>query len=100
MIYFEILTTIALVLGRRWVAYSLGLGSGANIHLNDCRRRVALYTGRTQEIHGPVAFLMGLIPTSVFSAFAENDILQVLLFSVLFGSALNLVGEQPAAWPA
>ena len=37
---------------------------------------------------------MGLIPTSVFSAFAENDILQVLLFSVLFGSALNLVGEQ------
>ncbi len=67
---------------------------------NDCAGDVALYTGRTQEIHGPVAFLMGLIPTSVFSAFAENDILQVLLFSVLFGSALNLVGEQPAAWPA
>ena len=30
---------------------------------------------------------------AVFSAFAENNILQVLLFSVLFGSALNLVGE-------
>ncbi|MBH9410012.1 C4-dicarboxylate transporter DctA [Pseudomonas aeruginosa] len=94
VIYFEILTTIALVLGLV-VAYSLGLGSGANIHLNELPAGdVALYTGRTQEIHGPVAFLMGLIPTSVFSAFAENDILQVLLFSVLFGSALNLVGEQ------
>ena len=76
VIYFEILTTIALVLGLV-VAYSLGLGSGANIHLNELPAGdVALYTGRTQEIHGPVAFLMGL------------------LFSVLFGSALNLVGEQ------
>lgn len=75
VIYFEILTTIALVLGLV-VAYSLGLGSGANIHLNELPAGdVALYTGRTQEIHGPVAFLMGLIPTSVFSAFAENDIL-------------------------
>jgi aerobic C4-dicarboxylate transport protein len=36
---------------------------------------------------------MDLIPTSVIGAFADNNILQVLLFSVLFGSALNLVGE-------
>ncbi len=36
---------------------------------------------------------MDLIPNSVIGAFADNNVLQVLLFSVLFGSALNLVGE-------
>ncbi|MNE31733.1 Aerobic C4-dicarboxylate transport protein [compost metagenome] len=39
---------------------------------------------------------MDLIPTSVIGAFADNNILQVLLFSVLFGSALNLVGDSAA----
>jgi aerobic C4-dicarboxylate transport protein len=94
VIYFEVLTTIALVLGLV-VAYSTGLGSGANIDLNSLSASDAsAYTGNAQAMHGPVAFFMALIPSSVFSAFAGNDILQVLLFSVLFGSALNLVGEQ------
>ncbi|WP_375737654.1 C4-dicarboxylate transporter DctA [Pseudomonas boanensis] len=94
VIYFEVLTTIALVLGLL-VAYGSGLGSGAAIDLNELAAGDAsAYSGSVQAIHGPVSFLMGLIPTSAFSAFAQNDILQVLLFSILFGSALNLVGEQ------
>lgn len=39
---------------------------------------------------------MGLIPNSVLGAFADNDILQVLVFSVLFGCALNMAGESAA----
>ncbi|MDH4610875.1 C4-dicarboxylate transporter DctA [Pseudomonas sp. BN102] len=94
VIYFEVLTTFALVIGLV-VAYGIGLGDGASIDLNDLSASdAAIYSGGTQAMHGPVAFLLGLIPSSVFSAFAQNDILQVLLFSVLFGSALNLVGEQ------
>lgn len=97
VIYFEILTTIALVLGLV-VAYGSGLGTGANIDLNSLTSGDAsAYAGSSQAIHGPVAFFMALIPSSVFSAFAGNDILQVLLFSVLFGSALNLVGEQASS---
>jgi len=46
-----------------------------------------------QHIKGTSQFLMDLIPNSVIGAFADNNVLQVLLFSVLFGSALNLVGE-------
>nr|WP_061238759.1 C4-dicarboxylate transporter DctA [Pseudomonas composti] len=94
VIYFEVLTTFALLLGLV-VAYGLGLGSGANLHLNELSTSdAALYASRTQELHGPATFIMGLIPSSVLGAFAENNILQVLLFAVLFGSALNLVGEQ------
>ncbi|MFY1020992.1 C4-dicarboxylate transporter DctA [Ectopseudomonas khazarica] len=95
VIYFEVLTTVALVIGLS-VAYGLGLGSGANIDLASLSGNEAAALSSGTHLHGPVEFILGLIPTSVFSAFAENNILQVLLFAVLFGSALNLVGEQAA----
>lgn len=96
VVYFEVLTTIALIIGLM-VAYGFGLGEGANINLGDLQAGdAATYAQRTGELHGPAQFLMGLLPTSVVDAFAKNNILQVLLFSVLFGCALNLVGE-PAA---
>lgn len=93
VIYFEVLTTVALVLGLV-LAFSTGIGSGANIHLDQLSATDAgALAERGQHIHSTTAFLMDLIPTSVIGAFADNNILQVLLFSVLFGSALNLVGE-------
>jgi aerobic C4-dicarboxylate transport protein len=95
VIYFEVLTTLALLIGLA-VAYGLGLGSGANIDLANLSGNDAAALSSGAHLRGPVEFILGLIPTSVFSAFAENNILQVLLFAVLFGSALNLVGEQAA----
>ncbi|MBA1279991.1 MULTISPECIES: C4-dicarboxylate transporter DctA [Pseudomonadaceae] len=96
VIYFEVLTTIALVIGLV-LAFSTGVGSGANIHLDELAAAdIAGFAERGQQMQGTTDFLLALIPSSVIGAFAENNILQVLLFSVLFGSALNLVGE-PAA---
>ncbi len=93
VLYFEVLTTIALVIGLI-VAYGTGLGNGANIHLEQLSvADMGDLAERTKQIHGASTFLMDLIPTSVIGAFADNNILQVLLFAVLFGSALNLVGE-------
>jgi aerobic C4-dicarboxylate transport protein len=93
VLYFEVLTTIALVIGLI-VAYGTGLGNGANIYLDQLSvADMGDLTERTKQIHGASTFLMDLIPTSVIGAFADNNILQVLLFAVLFGSALNLVGE-------
>lgn len=93
VVYFEVLTTVALLIGLL-VAYGGGLGVGANIDLGQLPAGdAALYTSRTGDLHGPVDFVMGLIPASVVGAFASNDVLQVLLFSVLFGCALNQVGE-------
>ena len=45
---------------------------------------------------GTVDFLMKLIPTTVVNAFATGDVLQVLLFAVLFGCALAMLGERGA----
>jgi len=88
-----VLTTLALVIGLVF-AFTSGIGSGANIHLDQLSTADANgLAERGQHIHGTATFLMDLIPTSVVGAFADNNILQVLLFSVLFGSALNLVGE-------
>ncbi|UVJ45590.1 C4-dicarboxylate transporter DctA [Pseudomonas sp. LS1212] len=93
VIYFEVLTTLALIIGLVF-AFSTGIGSGANIHLDQLSTAdMGDLAERSQHMHGTTQFLLGLIPTSVVGAFADNNILQVLLFSVLFGSALNLVGE-------
>lgn len=51
------------------------------------------YAAKTQS-HGTVDFLMQMIPNTVVDAFAKGEILQVLLFSVLFGFALFLYGEK------
>ncbi|MEJ5861686.1 C4-dicarboxylate transporter DctA [Pseudomonas farsensis] len=93
VIYFEVLTTLALVIGLVF-AFTSGIGTGANIHLDQLSSADAgALADRGAHIHSTTSFLMDLIPTSVVGAFADNNILQVLLFSVLFGSALNLVGE-------
>ena len=93
VIYFEMLTTVALVLGLI-MAFSTGIGSGANIHLEQLSSAgLNELADKGQHIRGTSQFLMELIPNSVVGAFADNNVLQVLLFSVLFGSALNLVGE-------
>ncbi|MDE1164600.1 MAG: C4-dicarboxylate transporter DctA [Pseudomonas sp.] len=94
VLYFEVLTTLALVIGLV-CAYATDLGTGANIHLDQLSTSdLGDLTARTHQIHGASTFIMDLIPNSVIGAFADNNILQVLLFAVLFGSALNLVGEQ------
>lgn len=93
VIYFEVLTTIALVIGLV-MAFSTGIGTGANIHLEQLSSAgLNELADKGQHIKGTSQFLMDLIPNSVIGAFADNNVLQVLLFSVLFGSALNLVGE-------
>jgi aerobic C4-dicarboxylate transport protein len=54
------------------------------------------YTANASKLTGggPVDFLMKLIPGSVVGAFATGDVLQVLLFAVIFGCALSMLGER------
>lgn len=95
IVYFEIITTFALILGLI-VAYASGVGDGMNIDpksLNSAA--LATYTDRASHLQqgGAMAFLMGLIPSTIFDAFAKGNILQVLVFSILFGTALNMVRD-------
>ncbi|MDF3853970.1 C4-dicarboxylate transporter DctA [Paracoccus sp. P2] len=96
IIYFEIITTIALALGIA-VAYLFGPGHGMNIDVSQLdASALSAYVDRAHEVTsgGTVDFLMKLIPTTMISGFAQGDILQVLLVAILFGCALSLVGER------
>ena len=54
-------------------------------------------TGPARCRHGTVDFLLKIIPTTVTDAFAKGDILQVLLFAILFGVASSFLGERGRA---
>lgn len=92
-VYFEAMTTLALVLG--WiVAKVFQPGAGMNADLSKLDASALQPTLASAQIQsGPVQFLLNVIPKTVVGAFAEGDILQVLFFSVLFGLAMAGVGE-------
>lgn len=91
LVYFEILSTLALIIGLI-VVNLVKPGAGMNVDPATLdAKAVSQYVGgaAAQNASG---FLLGMIPTSVVDAFARGDILQVLLFSILFGFALQALG--------
>ena len=98
LIYFEVLTTIALVLGLV-LAFVFQPGAGMNVDPSKLdASAMSAYASNADKLTsgGTVDFLMKLIPTTVVQAFATGDVLQVLLFAVLFGCALTMLGERGA----
>jgi len=91
LIYFELVSTFALVIGlvvgnyfQPGVGFSGKMGDAAAVEKYASTHR------------STVDFLLGVIPDSVVGAFAAGDILQVLLFSILMGFALLALGEKGA----
>ncbi|MET0544491.1 MAG: C4-dicarboxylate transporter DctA [Variovorax sp.] len=95
LIYFAVLTTIALVLGLVLAfVFKPGVGMNVDPKLLDASA-MSGYADNAAKLTGggTVEFLMKLIPNTVVNAFATGDVLQVLLFAVLFGCALVLLGD-------
>jgi aerobic C4-dicarboxylate transport protein len=95
LIWFEAITTFALLFGLV-VGNLVRPGAGFDIDpqtLATGADAIAQKTGNGELPH-TVEFLLGIIPASAVSAFAENRMLQVLFFAVLFGLALAKVGEK------
>ena len=93
LLYFEVVSTMALVIGLV-VVNVVQPGAGVNADpatLN--ASAVAAYTSSAQHL-STIDFLLNIIPTTIVDAFAKGEILQVLLFSVLFGLALLQIGEK------
>jgi aerobic C4-dicarboxylate transport protein len=91
LLYFEIVSTIALVVGLI-IINLVKPGAGMNVDASQLdTRSIAAYTG-PGKMQGTVEFLMNVIPNTVVDAFARGEILQVLLFSVMFGFALHKFG--------
>ncbi len=91
LLYFEVVSTIALILGL--VAVNVAKpGVGMNIDASTIDpSSIAAYTGSAKSQTG-VEFILHIIPDTVVGAFAQGEILQVLLFAVLFGFALHKFG--------
>ena len=93
LLYFEVVSTIALFLGLL-VGNLVHPGSGFNVNSATLdAKAVAEYSGQAKA-QNVTDFLMHIIPTTVFDAFAKGDILQVLLIAILFGFALSVAGPR------
>lgn len=91
LIYFEVLTTLALVIGLV-VANVAQPGAGMVVQPGDLDpARTAAYVEAAKE-QTLASFLLGIIPTSLVSAFVDNNLLQVLLVAILFGVAMTHAG--------
>jgi aerobic C4-dicarboxylate transport protein len=96
LLYFEVMSTIALIVGLVIVnVVQPGVGMNVDVATLDATS-VQKYTSSSAMQSVP-DFLLNVIPTSVVDAFARGDILQVLLFSVLFGFALHAIGGRHGA---
>jgi aerobic C4-dicarboxylate transport protein len=93
LLYFEVVSTIALIIGLI-VVNVLQPGAGMNVDPNTLDAKAVAVYAQQAEQQGVVAFLMDIIPGSVIGAFASGNILQVLLFAILFGFALHRLGDK------
>lgn len=91
LLYFEIVSTIALIVGLV-IINIVKPGAGMNVDVSQLdTKAIAAYT-QPGQMQGTVDFLLHVIPNTVVDAFAKGEILQVLLFSVMFGFALHKFG--------
>ena len=91
LIYFELVSTLALILGLLVVnLVKPGLGLNLDVRVLDASVGKSYLT--KAHASGQVDFLLNIIPVSVVDAFAKGDMLQVLFFSLLFGFALHSFG--------
>jgi aerobic C4-dicarboxylate transport protein len=95
IIYFEVVTSIALVLGL--VIVNL-LQPGAGMHVDPATlaaagSRAQGYATEASHLESTSAFLLDIIPNAAIAAFAKGDVLQILFFSVLFACGLAAAGD-------
>ena len=91
LLYFEVVSTVALVIGLVIVNVAKP-GAGMNVDPATLDTEgIARYTA-PGKMQSTVEFLLDIIPDTVVGAFAQGQVLQVLLFSVLFGFALHKIG--------
>jgi aerobic C4-dicarboxylate transport protein len=92
LIYFEVVSTLALIIG---VAVAVVFHPGAGLNIDAATldpKAAAVYVGRAKET-GFIPFLLGFIPKTFIGALADGEVPQVLLISILTGFAIANMGE-------
>jgi aerobic C4-dicarboxylate transport protein len=94
IIYFEILSTVALIIGLI-IVNIIQPGKGMNVDPNALdASQVQGYVKTSSTSGGVVGFLTHIIPENIFDALAKGDLLQVLFFAILFGFGLSKIGAR------
>ncbi|ETY73407.1 proton glutamate symport protein [Lactiplantibacillus fabifermentans T30PCM01] len=94
IIYFEVMTTIAIALGLL-VGNVFHPGDYINIHqLHSTNISQYVATAKTVSHNGIWSTIMGIIPTNVFKSLSAGDMIPVIFFSVFFGLGTAAIGEQ------
>jgi aerobic C4-dicarboxylate transport protein len=94
VLYFEVVTTMALVIGL--LAANLfrpGVGMAPPAATDAQRAVVEKFAGVAKE-QSLLDFVLNIVPDNIFGAFQHNDVLQIMFFAVLFGAALVALGER------
>jgi len=91
LLYFEIVTTFALIIGVT-IANLVKPGQNFSTTIHTDTSKLEVYQKAAAEMHW-VDFLAHIVPGNVFDAFAKGDILQILFFAILFGFGLSRMGD-------
>jgi aerobic C4-dicarboxylate transport protein len=93
LLYFEAVSTLALIVGLVMIN-TLQPGAGMNVDPDSLDTKSIAAYAAPGKMQSTTDFLLNVIPNTVVDAFAKGEILQVLLFSVLFGFALHAFGAK------
>ncbi|BCU81981.1 proton glutamate symport protein [Polycladomyces abyssicola] len=94
LLYFEIITTIALIIGL-FAANVFQPGAGVDmksLHKEDIQKYVT--TTKEVEDHGFVDTFVNIVPENLFTSLAEGHMLSIIFFSVLFGLGVAAIGDK------
>ena len=94
LLYFEIVSTVAIAVGLL-VANILKPGAGVVAKTGDAGK-ITGYAEQAKDMNW-ADFFLHIIPHNIIASFAEGNILQILLFAILFGYGLNKLGSEGAS---
>jgi len=96
LLYFEAVTTIALIMGLVVINLTKpGMGMNIDVASLDTKA-ISAYTTAAKS-QSSLDFFMNIIPSTVADAFGKGEILQILLFSIMFGGVLSAMGQKGKA---
>ena len=93
LVYFEVMTTVALVIGLV-IVNVLKPGAGMNVDPSKLDAGSIAKYQKAAEGQTITDFFLHIIPDQVVGAFAQGEIIQVLFFAILFAFALHMVGDK------
>jgi len=94
LLYFEIITTVAIVLGLLFAnVFHPGTGVDRS-HLAKTDINTYVETAKTTESHSKIDTFVNIVPTNIIQSLANGDMLAIIFFSVMFGLGIAAIGEK------